>query len=189
MTTISGLFDHYETADEAVRALQAAGFEGDTISVLARNEILQDNLPQDETTPGEVAESSGVGALIGGTAGGLLGLLAGIGAIAIPGLGPVLVAGSLAASLGMAAGGAGVGAAVGGILGAMTALNVPKEEAELYAEGVRRGGILVIVQAPPERVAEAASILGQSGALDTGTLRAELQKEGWDRFDRDEDPS
>ncbi len=182
MTTISGLFDRYETADEAVRALQAAGFKRENISILARNEILQDNLPEDETTPGEVAESSGVGALIGGAAGGLLGLLAGIGAIAIPGLGPALVAGSLAAALGLTAGGAGVGAAVGGILGAMTALNIPKEEAELYAEGVRRGGILVILQAPPGREAEAAGLLEQHGALDTGTLRAELQKEGWDRF-------
>src|SRR5690606_35972455 len=119
--TVVGLFDTYEKADRAVRDLEQAGFQRDRVSVVARNEVVPQNIYSEETDAKDVAGSSGTGALMGGTAGGIIGLLAGLGALTIPGLGPAMVAGSLAATLGLAAGGAGVGAAVGGILGAMTA--------------------------------------------------------------------
>ena len=82
--------------------------------------------------------------------GGVLGLLVGVGAHAIPGIGPVLAAGSLAAALGTAGAstlvGAGLGAATGGIVGGLVGLGIPEEDATMYAEGARRGGTLVTAQ-------------------------------------------
>lgn len=184
---VVGLFDSHEKADQAVRVLEQAGIGREQISVLARNRVIPTNIYAEKTEAKDVAESSGAGALLGGAAGGLIGLLAGVGAIAIPGLGPAIAAGSLAAALGIGAGGAGVGAAVGGILGAMTALNIPKDDAAMYAEGVRRGGILVIVQAGEPQAGEARRALDDAGALDINSLEEEIRKKGWDRFE-DEEP-
>lgn len=185
---VVGLFDTYEKADQAVRVLEQTGIHREQISVLARNRVIPTNIYAEKTEAKDVAESSGTGALLGGTAGGLIGLLAGVGALAIPGLGPVFAAGTLAATLGLGAGGAGVGAAVGGILGAMTALNIPQDDAEMYAEGVRRGGILVIVQADEPGAGQARRALDEAGALDVNSLQEEMRKKGWDRFE-DEEPS
>ena len=183
METVVGLFRRFEDADEAITALENAGFNREAMSLLARNQVI-DEIPRDRTAK-EVAESAGVGAVGGGMVGGLLGLLAGLGAIAIPGIGPAIAVGALATALG----GAGVGAAVGGILGAMTALSIPEEEAHIYAEGVRRGNILVTVQAAEEaQVDTARSIMKNANAVDIETLRRELYKSGWQQFDETQPP-
>lgn len=187
METIAGLFRTFKDADQAVDALEKAGFNQDAISLLARNQVIEENVPRDRTAK-EVAGSAGAGAVGGGVVGGVLGLLIGLGAIVIPGLGPAFAAGALASALGTAAGGAGVGAAVGGILGAMTALRIPEEEAQIYAEGVRRGGILVTVQAEDAQADIARTVMRNSNAVDIEELRKEWQQSGWKQFEETGEP-
>lgn len=182
MKTVAGLFQSFEAADRAVRILEEGGFPRQSISVLARDTVVQKNLKM-ERPAGDVAESAGVGALGGGVVGGLVGILASLGAIAIPGIGPAVAAGSLAALLGTTVGSSAVGAAVGGILGAMTGLSIPEEEAHVFAEGVRRGAVLVAVQAEENRIDAARGYLQDAGAADIQRLRSEWQQAGWTRFE------
>ena len=182
METIAGLFLEFENANTAVEKLQASGFGADSVSVVARDTALAERLGGEPTVK-DVASRAGIGALSGGVGGGLLGLLVGIGALTIPGIGPVFAAGSLAASLGLTAGGAGVGAAVGGILGAMTGLSITEEDAQVFAEGVKRGGILVVVQTPEIRADEVRDIFHDADAKDVNTLRETWRQEGWTGLD------
>jgi hypothetical protein len=114
--------------------------------------------------------------------GGGAGLLAGIGALAIPGLGPVVAAGWLVAALT----GAGAGAATGGLLGALTTAGVDEADAHVYAEGVRRGGNLVTVRTDETRAAQAESILARHGPVDTARRGADYRAGGWTGY-RDDD--
>jgi hypothetical protein len=123
------------------------------------------------------------GGVTGGVAGGALGLLVGIGALAIPGIGPVLAAGPLAAALSTAAVGAGVGAAAGGLIGGLVDMGVPDEDANFYAEGVRRGGTLVSVSAEDSKANRAYDLMQRHGAVDINQRGAEWRKSGWTRFD------
>jgi uncharacterized membrane protein len=182
METIAALFMDFENANAAIEKLQASGFDRDSINVVARDTTLAERLGGEPTVK-DVASRAGIGALSGGVGGGLLGLLIGLGALTIPGIGPVFAAGSIAASLGLTAGGAGVGAAVGGILGAMTGLSIKEEDAQVYAEGVKRGGILVVVQTQGIRADEVRDIFHDADAKDVNTLRESWQQEGWTGFD------
>jgi hypothetical protein len=141
--TIVGLFDYYSNADGAVQALQDYGVDGSRISVVTRD---NDTIERGNTT--------GAGAATGAAAGGLVDLLAGFSTLVIPGIGPVIATGTLASALtttlGMTTVGAGLGAAAGDLLGALVDLGFSREDAEFYAEGVKRGGILVSVQADLE---------------------------------------
>jgi hypothetical protein len=102
--------------------------------------------------------------------GGALGLLVGLGALAIPGIGPVIVGGALATAFGLGGGGAvagaGIGAAAGGLVGALVGLGIPEAEAEHFEEGFRAGGVLVTVNGG-DRAADALAVLERHGA-DTG---------------------
>src|SRR6266536_4123001 len=155
-----GLFDDRDDAQDAITALRDAGFDASTISVVARNRNLHGQLAEDTGT--EAGEAAATGAVAGGVLGGVAGWLIGIGALAIPGVGPVIAAGPLAAAIG----GAALGAATGGIIGALTGAGVPEEEARFYDEAFRRGGILVTVNARG-RYSEAMSILREYGGQDT----------------------
>jgi uncharacterized protein (TIGR02271 family) len=123
----------------------------------------------------ETAKGAGIGAAIGG----LGGLLLGLGALAIPGIGPVIAAGPLAAALA----GAGIGAVTGGIIGALIDLGVPEESAHMYAESVRRGNALVTAQIADNRVDEATRIMQHAGLIDIEREAAGWRSSGWSRFD------
>ena len=97
-------------------------------------------------------EGTATGAVLGGITGGALGWLVGIGALVIPGIGPIIAAGALATTLG----GAAIGAAAGGLLGALVDLGIPKEDAEGYEASVRKGSILLTVAARDDEQARAA---------------------------------
>src|SRR5437899_2989718 len=146
--TISRLYDTPTQAQAAVRRLEAAGVPHSDISIVANNADSWFNtdkkVDRDRDGVDDRAEGAGTGAGIGAGVGGTAGLLAGLGLLAIPGLGPVVAAGWLAAT----AVGAAAGAASGGIIGALTQSGVSKEDAPLYAEGVRRGGTLVSARVP-----------------------------------------
>jgi len=112
------------------------------------------------------------------------GLLVGLGALAIPGIGPVIAAGPIAAALA----GAGIGAVTGGIIGALIDLGVPEESAHVYAESVRRGNVLVAAQVGDDRVDEASRIMERTGLLDIEHEAEGWRSSGWSRFD-DQDTS
>jgi uncharacterized membrane protein len=140
--TVVGVFDSPNRAEMALNELKDQGFAPDQISVVARDaRDARDLTERADIDAG--AAGAGTGAVLGGITGGVVGWLVGIGALAIPGIGPVVAAGVLATTLG----GAAVGAAAGGLIGALVDLGVPEEEAGAYEESVRQGGILLTVQA------------------------------------------
>ena len=178
-TTVTGLYDSYPAAKSAVDALEAAGISSSDISVIANNgdgSIVDKN----HTNAGaDAGAGAGVGAVVGGAGG----LLAGLGMMAIPGVGPVVAAGWLIATAVGAAGGAAVGAAAGGIVGSMTNAGVDEREAHLYAEGVRRGGTLVAARVEGDEVLKAQDILSRYQPVDPIAREAVYRQGGWRSFD------
>jgi hypothetical protein len=166
--TVAGLFSDRASAEQAIDALKAAGFNEDQIGIVLRHPTQGVVL---EGTNTEVAEEAATtGAIGGGVVGGFAGLLIGIGALVVPGLGPVVAGGLLATAFGVAGGtavaGAGIGAAAGGLLGALVGLGIPESEARYFESGFRAGDVLVTVEAG-DRVLEAMAIFDRYGA-DTG---------------------
>nr|WP_245441797.1 hypothetical protein [Rhizobium leguminosarum] len=129
-------------------------------------------------------EGAGAGAGIGAVVGGTGGLLTGLGLMAIPRVGPVVAAGWLAAT----AAGAVAGGATGSIIGAMTSSGVSDQDADAYAEGVRRGGSLVTARVQDALVPEAEAILKRYNWVDPAERRAAYTEEGWTKFDDALDP-
>lgn len=187
MQTVVALFRDAGDARRAIEALHTAGFEKDNVSLLARDESIEVRNAAElsgEADDISAAEGAGVGAVEGGVIGGLAGFLASLGALAIPGIGPVVAAGTLAATLTGAGIGAATGAATGGIVAALVDTGVPEEEAHVYAEGVKRGGILVMVHpTDPSGVSTAVTILKRANAIDVEEERAQWETEGWTHFD------
>jgi len=177
MQTIVKLFDDYEHARAAVRDLEGAGFAAGDISLLHRS--ADGEVREHDAATGEVS-NAGVGATIGTLVGGGAGLLAGLGMLAIPGVGPVVAAGWLVAALA----GAGVAAAAGGLIGALTDSGVEEADAHVYAEGVKRGGTLVTVRAADAtQAANAESIMARHHPVSLRERGESYRTGGWDRFD------
>ena len=141
----------YPPPSAAFKALKAAGFSEQQIGVAVRDKQQQQELT--EGTGTQAAEGAATGAVSGGVLGGVVGLLAGVGALAIPGIGPIIAGGALASTLA----GAGIGAAAGGIIGALAGMGVPEEDARHFERGFQQGGVLVTVEAAQdaERAREA----------------------------------
>jgi len=165
-----------ETAIAVVNDLVNAGFDRNSISVIANDADKKYSAYIDnDNAADDTAKGAGIGAAIGG----LGGLLLGLGALAIPGVGPVIAAGPLAAALA----GAGIGAVTGGIIGALVDLGVPEESAHVYAESVRRGNVLVTAQVEDNRVDEATRIMKRTGLIDIEREAAGWRSSGWTGFD------
>lgn len=182
MKTITGLFDDHSDARSAVNALESAGVPSKDISIVSNN---TNNHHTDES---KAAEGAGTGAGIGAVVGGAGGLLTGLGIMAIPGVGPVVAAGWLAATAAGAVAGAVAGGAAGGIVGAMTDNGVSEEDAHVYAEGVRRGGTIVTAKVDDGLVPEAEDILKRSNWVDPAERRVAYNEQGWEKFDDTLDP-
>jgi hypothetical protein len=182
MRTATGLFDSYSDAQTAVSNLERAGINSDDISIVSNN---GDGRYVDQSNAAEGAGAgAGVGALVGGTGG----LLTGLGLMAIPGVGPVVAAGWLAATAVGAVAGAAVGGAAGGIIGALTKEGVSEADAHVYAEGVRRGGTLVTARVDDTRYAEVDAILKGGVWVDPAVRRRDYEQQGWAGFDPALDP-
>jgi hypothetical protein len=190
--TISRLYDDYSAATQAVRDLEAAGLSQSDISIIANNadNWYQDNrgrktdrVDRDHDGTDDRVEGAEAGAGIGAVVGGTAGLLAGLGILAIPGVGPVVAAGWLAAL----AAGAVAGGAAGGIIGALTQSGVSKEDAHVYAEGVRRGGTLVVARVPDRERSRYEAILDRS-AVNIRDRGEAYRKNGWTGFDESAPP-
>jgi hypothetical protein len=174
--SIARLYDSYDSAQAAVRDLEGAGFSHDDVTYMGN----QSHSAANDTTGGPQRRAwrglrRRTGASLGTVLGGGAGLLAGLGALAIPGVGPVVAAGWLVAALT----GAGVGAAAGGLLGALTGAGLGEEHAETYAEGVRRGGHLVVVRADDARSTEAERIMARHNPVDMESRSADWRSQGW----------
>jgi len=163
-TAAFGLYSDRAQVEQGISALLAAHFRNEDISVLFPDNSGTKDCAHDKNTKAPEGATAGAGA--GGALGGALGLLVGIGALAIPGLGPFIAAGPLMAALA----GLGVGGAVGGVVGALVGMGIPEYEAIRYDGRVRAGGILVSVHCDnSEWVGRAKAILKQSGAEDVAS--------------------
>lgn len=181
MITLTHLYDTHQEATRVVAELNRLGIQEPDISFVSNNaedQFGDGTRDRDGDGVDDRTEAAASGAGVGATVGGLGGLLAGLGVMAIPGIGPVVAAGWLAAT----ALGAVVGGAAGGLIGALTQAGVPEEEAHAYAEGVRRGGTLISVRVPDEKRVEAERIL-QGGSVDIRQRADRYRTAGWQHFE------
>ncbi|MBZ5583907.1 MAG: hypothetical protein LAQ30_17185 [Acidobacteriia bacterium] len=169
---ISGFFRTRKEGEAAQDALLSSGFTRDEVSFIAGDTAAQDTPKIGPVYGTGAEEEAGTDAWIGGAAG----LAAGVIAMAIPGLGPLFVAGPIAGAVA----GLTAGAAAGGFIGLLRDAGVSDEEAEFYEEGVRRGGSLVTVHGVSgDRAGRAKDILDHAGAIHVEDLADELQHSGW----------
>lgn len=177
-TAVFGIYGAGEAAESAVDALIGAGFPSGDISVLLPDTRSSREFAHQKET--KAPEGTAAGVTAGGVIGGTLGVLAGIGALAIPGLGPFLAAGPIMAGLA----GLGAGGAVGGLVGALIGMGIPEYEAKRFEGRVRDGGILLSVHCDTAKQVRAAKTLlkgtgaqdiasaGESAAADPSDRRA-----------------
>ncbi|WP_026487422.1 general stress protein [Caldanaerobius polysaccharolyticus] len=152
MSKVIGVFNSKEQAEKAISSMREKGFKDNEISIVSKRENVQDN-------GGEAGfDSIADGTTTGGVIGGIAGLLASAGAMAIPGVGPIVAMGPIAALL--------TGAVGGGIAGGLIDMGIPAAESRRYEEEVKKGGILVIAQSDDNKVNDAANIMRANGAYD-----------------------
>jgi hypothetical protein len=209
MKTIVGSFDSFDEAKRVAQALMDDGFRDADVNVIANNASGQygggmtgaaiegvrsgsrtgsgDALTTDgggltaadnarmRDDVADDASGAATGAVTGGVVGGAAGLAASLIGLAIPGIGPIIAAGPIVAALS----GAGVGAVAGGLIGGLTDMGVSKEDAEYYAESVRRGGALVTVRADDARAERAADIMRDHDAVDIERRADQWRERGW----------
>jgi hypothetical protein len=173
-TAAFGIYASREMAENGVDRLLASGFRSEDVSVLLQDNVGTKDFAHEKHT--KAPEGTTTGALTGGVVGGTLGLLAGIGALAIPGLGPFIAAGPIMATLA----GVGSGGVVGGFIGALVGMGIPEYEAKRYEGRIKEGGILLSVQCDnSDWTSKAKQILKETGAEDissSGEASADFAK-------------
>ena len=173
-TAVFGIYRDRQRAEEAVDALRSAGFRNSDVSALLPDNVGTKDFAHEKNT--KAPEGATTGATSGAVLGGALGWLAGVGTLAIPGLGPFIAAGPILGTLA----GAGAGGAVGGLIGALVGMGIPEYEAKRYEGRVREGGILLSVHCDnSDWVSRAKEILKKTGAQDvasTGEAGADFAK-------------
>ena len=172
-TAVFGIYKSYSAADAAVDALRGSGFRNTDISVMLPENAGTKDFAHEKGT--KAPEGATTGAGTGAVLGGALGWLAGIGALAIPGMGPFIAAGPIMAALA----GVGAGGAVGGLGGALIGMGIPEYEAKRYEGRVSKGGILLSVHSDDsDWTKKAKQILEATGAEDissTGESKADYE--------------
>ncbi len=181
--TITRLFDDYSDATAALHDLERLGVPHDSVSIVANN---ADGAHGDAATSlGDVNDHGDVsrGVSTGAAVGGVGGLLAGLGLLAIPGLGPIVAAGWLASTVVGAGIGAAGGAATGTIVGALKDAGHSDDEAHVYSEGVRRGGTLLSARVDDSLATDAEAVLDRNRSVDASTRGSAYRQDGWSSFD------
>ena len=181
--TITGLFDTYGDAAKTVREIEAIGVPHDDLSVVANNVDGYGPTEESNAAP-DAAKGAAVGSVVGGSAG----LLAGLGMLAIPGVGPVVAAGWLVATAVGAIAGAGAGGVAGGLIGSLTSAGVSRERAHVYAEGIRRGGTLVTARVEEHQAVAVEQIMRRNRAVDPDSRGKTYRDAGWKAFDDTANP-
>jgi hypothetical protein len=160
-TAVFGIYKSADQAERAVDSLISAGFPSANISVLLSDTRSTKEFAHEKAT--KAPEGTAAGATAGGVIGGTIGVLAGVGALAIPGIGPFIAAGPIMAGLA----GLGVGGAVGGLVGALVGIGIPEYEAKRYEGYVKGGGTLLSVHCDTsEQISRAKDLLKGTGATD-----------------------
>ncbi len=163
-----GIFANVANAEAAIDGLTMAGFSSEALSVLLSDKDEARLMATANTAADPERATAGAG--VGGVVGGALGLLAGIGVLALPGVGPLIAAGPMMAALA----GLGVGGAVGGFVGALVGMGIPEFEAKLYDGRVKDGGVLLAVHCESsEKISRAKDVLKAKGAEDIATCLEE----------------
>lgn len=165
-----GVFSHRRDVENALHELKKVGFDMNRVSVITEDGDKGNISGADvsDRVGDKSDEGAKVGAATGGALGGLTGLLVGLGTLAIPGIGPIMLAGAAATTLATTLAGAGIGAVAGSLLGALVGLGIPEERARVYDERVRRGHYLVIIDGTDTEIARAEAILHQGGVEEFG---------------------
>lgn len=151
---VMGLFDSYDHANKAFLELLDEGFDKDEVTFAAREDVFSKIM---DTSDGDDLKE---GVAAGATVGGLVGLAAGVGAITIPGVGPLITAGSLASILGSTV----AGAAGGGLVGALVDMGMDRSTAETYIEGIEKGGVVIAVTVDDDNEGDVKDIFNKHGA-------------------------
>jgi len=160
-TAVFGIYKSSTQAERAVDRILAAGFSNNDISVLLPDTQSSKEFAHEKNT--KAPEGTTTGATTGGVVGGTLGLLAGVGALAIPGVGPFIAAGPIMGALE----GLGVGGAVGGLIGALVGMGIPEYEAKRYEGRVKQGGVLLSVHCDTsDEISRTKDLLKETGAED-----------------------
>ncbi len=161
---VLGIFSERESASNAIDELERNGYNPKDISIVAKGE--EDRVVTSYADSGSpVSQGAASGAVTGGVLGGLAGLLVGIGAVTLPGIGALLIGGPLAVALGLTGAaattvsGAVTGALAGGLVGGLIGLGVPEEDAQVYEDTVRRGGVLLAVPVDKSRTQTVQDIM------------------------------
>jgi hypothetical protein len=158
---VYGIYPYIEAADRAIDVLTAQGFSEQDVSVLMSDTDSNKEFAHQKHT--KSPEGTAAGLTTGGVVGGAVGLLAGLGALAIPGVGPLIAAGPIMGTLA----GLGVGGAVGGLVGALVGAGIPEYEAKRYEGRVKNGGVLLSVHCnTSDEVTSAKNLLKGTGAED-----------------------
>jgi hypothetical protein len=169
-----GVFEHRRDAEAAVNELRNSGFASDDVSIIGKDagNNLNANVAGTDLQGNKADDGAKAGAATGAALGGLGGLLVGLGALAIPGVGPVLLGGAAATALATAATGAGIGAAAGGVTGGLVGLGIPENQARAYSDRLNRGDYIVIVDGTDDEIRRAETILKRYGIQDFDTYDA-----------------
>jgi hypothetical protein len=170
-----GVFYSQDEAEAALHALKKGHFDMNRVNVIAKNA----NQVSDSTgvdvgydEGNNAPEGAGAGATSGAVLGGIGGLLLGLGTLAIPGVGPIIVAGEAATTIATTLAGAGIGAAAGGIIGGLVGLGIPEEKAKIYSDRVSGGSYLVMVNGNDDDINRAEEILHHNGIEEYGVYDA-----------------
>ena len=166
-----GTFPNRSVAEQALHELRDSGFPMDRVSVVAQDAERKGTIAGADVSDradNKADDGAKVGALSGGALGGLTGLLVGIGALAIPGIGPIMLAGAAATALATTAAGTAIGAAAGTLLGGLIGLGIPEERARVYHNRVSAGAYLVMVDGSESEIARAEAILHHRGIEEWG---------------------
>jgi hypothetical protein len=175
-----GIFTSYETAETALIQLESTGFMMDRVSLIGRDlnkkvEVTgaktSENLTGLNDTAGTIdaGETAKNGAIAGTAFGGVTGLLVGLGALAIPGVGPVMLAGAAATALATAASGSAIGAAAGSLAGGLVGLNIPEDSANIYSDRVAQGDYFVMIEGSDAELNRAEEIFKRAGIHEWST--------------------
>ncbi|MEH1773802.1 histidine kinase [Nostoc sp.] len=165
-----GVFSNRRDVEHALHELKKVGFDMNRVSVITQDGDRGDiaGAEVSDRVGDKSDEGAKVGAATGGALGGLTGLLVGLGTLAIPGIGPIMLAGAAATTLATTLAGAGIGAVAGSLLGALIGLGIPEERARVYDERVRRGHYLVILDGTDTEILRAEGILNSQGVEEFG---------------------
>jgi len=190
MQTLVALYRNFNDAQNAVNDLVNSGIDRNMISLVANNATGEySDYVSDTDYDDDDAVTADQGAAFGAASGGIIGALAGLGALAIPGIGPVIAAGPLIAALTGGAVGALAGAPTGGLVaGLIKTHHIDDADAEVYAEGVRRGENLLTVQVEEPLVSRTRDILNKYSPTDIHNESSAWRSEGWSKFDESATP-